>query len=183
MKVKRINKSSKHTNQIIKETFAELMSEKKELTKIKVTELVERAGITRSSFYTHYDSINDVASEIQEETLEVLMKDTENITDLQDADKYLDEITNYLKEHDAFYSLLLSSDEPLYFTNNLNKIVSKKLYDALSKNNIKNLELNVHFFTNGCMDILIKYYRKEISSSLDDISAFYKFQFKKIFFE
>ena len=183
MKVKRINKSSKHTNQIIKETFAELMSEKKELRKIKVIELVEKAGITRSSFYTHYDSINDVAREIQEETLELLMKDTENITDLQNADKYLDEITKYLKDHEEFYSLLLSSDEPLYFANNLSKIIYKKMYEALKPYHIANLELSVCFFTDGCMDLLVKYYRRELTASLDDINTFFKIQFKKVFFE
>ena len=40
MKVKKINKSSKRTSQVIKEAFAELLSEKKELNKVKVIDLV-----------------------------------------------------------------------------------------------------------------------------------------------
>lgn len=47
----------KKTRNLIKKKFAELMNEKKELNKITVTELVKRAGITRSTFYTHYDDI------------------------------------------------------------------------------------------------------------------------------
>ena len=38
------------------------MIEKNELSNMSVTELVKLADITRSTFYTHYDSIYDVAS-------------------------------------------------------------------------------------------------------------------------
>ena len=100
MKVKKINKSSKRTSQVIKEAFAELLSEKKELNKVKVIDLVKKANITRSSFYTHYESIYDVAREIQEETLEILTKNTENITSLEDAYSYLDELMVYLKNNE-----------------------------------------------------------------------------------
>lgn len=71
MKVKNVNSASKKTNKRIKEAFAELLQEKKDLNNITVTELVVRADITRSSFYTHFDSIYDVAQSLQDETLEV----------------------------------------------------------------------------------------------------------------
>lgn len=181
MKVQMKNKSSKNTDKIIKEAFAELISEKKELRKIRVVDLVKKAGIARSSFYTHYDSIYDVVEDMQEETLDALMKDTENISDLEDANKYLDEITDYLKNNEAIYSLILSSDEAIYMVNNFNKMISKKLYDTLRPYNIKNLELNVNFFTDGCTNLLIKHYRKEINADLDEINIYLKEQFKKIF--
>ena len=60
MKVQGLNSSSKKTRNLIKKTFAELINEKKELNKITVTELVKRAEITRSTFYTHYDDIYEV---------------------------------------------------------------------------------------------------------------------------
>ena len=182
MKVKKINKSSKRTSQVIKEAFAELLSEKKELNKVKVIDLVKKANITRSSFYTHYESIYDVAREIQEETLEILTKNTENITSLEDAYRYLDELMVYLKNNEEFYSQLLSSDIPSYYTRKLEKLISTKLYDTLSPYNIDNLELNVDFFTSGCTEIIMKYFRNETNSSLEDINKFMKQQFKKIFF-
>ena len=74
MKVKNLNASSKKTKNLIKETFAILMNEKKELNNITVTELVNKANITRSTFYTHYDNIYDVAKDFQNETLELLSK-------------------------------------------------------------------------------------------------------------
>ena len=69
MKVQGLNSSSKKTRNLIKTTFAELMQEKKELNKITVTELVKRADITRSTFYTHYDDIYEVAKDYELETI------------------------------------------------------------------------------------------------------------------
>ena len=43
----------------------ELINRYKEIKNITVTELVKRANITRGSFYSHYDSIFDVAGEIE----------------------------------------------------------------------------------------------------------------------
>ena len=181
MKVKKINKSSKRTSQVIKEAFAELLSEKKELNKVKVIDLVEKANITRSSFYTHYESIYDVAREIQEETLEILTKNTENITSLEDADRYLDELTAYLKNNEEFYSLLLSSNIPSYYTRKLEKLITSKLYDTLSPLNIKNLELKISFFTDGTLNLIIKYFKKEINTTIDEIDIYLKEEFKKTF--
>lgn len=181
MKVKKINKSSKRTSQVIKEAFAELLSEKKELNKVKVIDLVERAKITRSSFYTHYESIYDVAREIQEETLEILTKNTENINSLEDADKYFDELMLYLKNNEEFYSLLLSSDIPSYYTRKLEKLITSKLYDTLSPLNIKNLELKISFFTDGTLNLIIKYFKKEINTTIDEIDIYLKEEFKKTF--
>ena len=63
MKVQCLNSSSIKTRNLIKKTFAELINEKKQLNKITVTELVKRAQLTRSTFYTHYDNIYEVAKD------------------------------------------------------------------------------------------------------------------------
>ena len=75
MKVQVINASSRKTKSRIKEAFAELINEKKELSKITVTELVKKADITRSTFYTYYDDIYDLADDYQLETIELLISD------------------------------------------------------------------------------------------------------------
>lgn len=183
MKVKKINKSSRRTSQAIKEAFAELLSEKKELNKVKVVDLVEKAHITRSSFYTHYESINDVAREIQGETLNILTKNTEKITTLEDADKYLDELISYLKNNEEFYSQLLSSDIPSYYTKKLEKLIITKLYETLAPYNIDYLELKISFFTDGILNLFVKYFKKDLETTLDEINIFFKIEFKKTFLD
>lgn len=182
MKVKDLNNSSKKTKRLIKENFALLLKEKRELKNITVTELVKRADITRSTFYTHYDSIYDVARDFQNEALELLDIGTKKFQTLNDIDHYFDYTFNFLKENENIYAMILSSDEPLLFTDRLNRLMNKKLYDILKKYNIEDLKLSIPFFINGCIILVIKQFRKEIDISLDEVNEYCKKLFKKLFF-
>lgn len=181
VKVKNINSSSRRTDMAIKEAFAKLLQEKKELNNITVTELVKRASITRASFYTHYDSIYDVAQELQNETLEILFKDIDNIQSINDFDNYIDMIFDYLKKNEKIYFMMLSSNDPLFFANKLNKLINRHIYEVLKNKTRENLILKITFYTDGCMNLLIKYFRKEINYSLDDLNKFFKDLFRELF--
>lgn len=181
MKVKNINSSSRKTNKAIKEAFAELIQEKKSLNNITVTELVKRADITRSSFYTHYDSIYDIAEELQNETLGILIKNLNDIKTIDDFNNYLDIIFDYLKKNEKIYSMLLSSNDPLLFANHLNKHFTKYIIESMNIISHSNSKLKVTFYTDGCMNLLIKYFKKEINNSLDELKVFFKDLFKELF--
>ena len=181
MKVKNINVSSKKTEMQIKEAFAELMKEKLELKNITVTELVDKASITRSAFYTHYDSIYDLAQEIQDDTLDFLLEGTDDIHTINDVYKYFDKVIIHLKENEKFYSMLLASDEPLLFTNKLVKIMQKKSIEFFKDANIKYSEVAVVFFSEGCISLVINHFKKKENISLDEINSYMKKMFKKIF--
>ena len=57
------------TKACIRRAFMELMEEK-EFAKITVMELSERAGINRKTFYTYYDGMESLISQIETEILE-----------------------------------------------------------------------------------------------------------------
>ena len=181
MKVKNINVASKRTENSIKEAFAQLLNEKKELRNISVTELVKHAGITRSAFYTHYDSVYDLAEEIQDETLDFFLEGTDEINNLNDLNKYFDKVSEHLKENEEFYSMLLASNEQLRFTSKLNKLLQNKMKDYFSSNKMNNLELNINFFADGCISLIVKHLKKENNLSLDEINVYMKDMFIKIF--
>ena len=182
MKVKVINASSKRTRDKIKKSFAILMKEKKSLSKITVTDLVNKAEITRSAFYTHYENIYDVARELHEEMLDVLVSNTDNLKNIANADKYFDEIFAYLKENEEMYTLILSSDYPLFFTNQLQKII-KNILNSFNSLNYKYMELNIVFFIDGAINLVIRHFRGEINYSLDEINNYVKKTFKKLFID
>ena len=180
-KVKNLNSSSRKTRKIIKETFAELMHEKKVLASITVTELAKRASITRAAFYTHYESIYDVAQDIQNETLTVLTSNFEKIKSLKDFNHYIDIIINYLKDNETIYSLILTSDEPLLFANHLNILINKFIYEFFENNLDKEQYLKLTFFVDGCTHSIIKYFRQELNYTLDEMGEFFKKMFQKLF--
>ena len=182
MKVQCLNSSSIKTRNIIKKTFAELINEKKELNKITVTELVKRAEITRSTFYTHYDNIYEVAQDYQLQTIELLCNDELMLYSKADIKEYLANIIQCLKNNENTYKLLVSSDDTLPFLEELKKIATNKIYNALkNKCNDKYLELNISFFMNGVTVELLKYFRNSSSYSLDELLLNMTNWFEKIF--
>ncbi len=182
MKVQCLNSSSVKTRNLIKKTFAELINEKKQLDKITVTELVKKADLTRSTFYTHYDNIYEVAHDYQLQTIELLCSEDLKLFSKQDIINYFDNIIQCLKDNEETYKLLLSADESLLFLEKLKQIASDKIYDAL-KNNCTDqyLKLNISFLMNGILVELLKYFRNESSYSLDEILLNMKKWFEKIF--
>ena len=182
MKVQCLNSSSLKTRNLIKKVFAELINEKKQLDKITVTELVKRAGLTRSTFYTHYDNLYEVAHDYQLQTIELLCSEDLKLYSKQDVIAYFDTIIHCLKENEETYKLLLSADESLLFLEKLKKIASQKIYDALKDLNQDNfLALNISFIMNGISIELLRYFRNESPYSLDDLLFNMKKWFEKIF--
>lgn len=179
MRVQGINSSSKKTRLLIRNSFAELINEKKKINKVTVSELVTRAGITRGTFYTHYDNIYDVAEDFQSETIELIMADRE-LRSINDFNVFLDEIIAFLKLNEDTYRKLLSCDEPLVFLKRLNKLINKRLHEVFFDNHNENLDLNICFFTDGSIDLLIKYFKNEIDITLDEFCIYIKKMIKII---
>ena len=161
MKLKGVNSSSKRTIELIKKAFAELIEEKREIRAITVTELVKKAGLTRGAFYSHFDNIYDVAQVFQ------------------DINLYFDNIFHFLKENESIYSKLLFSDEALIFMG----WISKRINDSLTLIlNNKNKELDIIFFTDGAINLIFKYFKKEINQSLDEIAIYIKAKAQELIF-
>lgn len=179
MKLKGVNSSSLKTKQKIKQEFAKLVSEKRELSKITISELTKRIDITRGSFYSHYDNIYDVAKEFQNDALKMLDVNINTYTDLS---TFFDLITKHLKANDSLYSAILTCDEPLLFMSRLAKITLEKLNIFLKKYYFdKDLDFDLTIFTYGIVELYIKYFRKETPYSLDEINLNIKRLFTKTF--
>ena len=93
---------------------------------------------------------------------------------------YFDNIFKYLKENENTYKMILSSNDPLLFTDKLTKLIKSKLYNHLKIYNKKDLNLSITFFIDGCIILIIKHFRGEIDNSLDEINEYMKKMFKVI---
>lgn len=184
MKVKKINASSKKTSEKIKESFVQLLNEKKELSSITVTELVKKADITRSSFYTHYDNIYDVAKDIQDETIELFLNKDIEFNSLEDVYKYIDNMIVYLKENEEYYRMILSSNDTIFYFEKIRIAFVNKINNLLVKSGNKNeyLKLDVEFFLEGLLYQIIKYFRTPNYYSIEEIGNRVKIWLNKLFF-
>jgi len=59
----------------------------------------------------------------------------------------------------------------------------KNLHEYLSPKNINNLSLNITFFLDGCLGLIIKYFRNQLNETLDDINEYMKTTFIKLFLQ
>ena len=132
MKAKNLNASSVKTRNLIRDTFAELLYEKKNINKITVTELVQRADINRSTFYSHYDDVRHVAEDIKAETLKAFFEN-KTISNVHDIEPFFDEIYAYIKKNDSFFRLIFISDEVTNFVRHLGNICKGRIYEAVNK--------------------------------------------------
>ncbi len=179
MKVKGLNHSSIKTKTLIRSEFAKMIKEKGELSKVTVTDLVKNIDISRGTFYSHYNSIDDVAKELQNEALELF---NDNINSLQDVELFMDKIYLLLKNNNDLYHTILKVSDPMIFMERLNKVASDKLISFLNPNNSdKILKLNISVFIDGIINLYIKYYRDKLDCSLEEINNYSKKLFKDMF--
>ena len=185
MKVKNLNHSSVKTKNLIRNTFAELIKEHKELSKVTVSELVKIADINRGTFYNHYDSIYDVAEELEAEIISVLLKDTKKLNSLEDIFEYLDKVKAYLEENEDLYRLLLSSKEPQLFLEKLTRLILEKIYNSINGNTnfriTNSLKFDISYFTDGIISQILKYFNGTTEYNLDEICENSKRIFEMLF--
>lgn len=176
MKTKNLNRSSENTKKAIKKVFAEMLAEHKQLNKISVSELAARAGINRSTFYTHYDDVYGVAEDYEFELVTRFFKDCAHPVDFGG---FIDSFFGFLKANDQTYKLLCLSNDSLLTAKRLADISTKKFIELTSSDEkLKNkafLSLEINVFVNGLICEYLKYCRKTSSvKSIDELYLYAK---------
>lgn len=178
MKARNLNNSSKKTKKLIKKIFAEMLSEKKELGKISVTELCERADISRGSFYSHYDDIYGVAEDYENEIIDAFFNNA-RLLELDDISTFINSIFDYIRQNDDNYRLLCRSNELLFAAKKLTAIASEKLIELCHKDvRIKKkeyLEPELRIFLDGLFCEYVKYCRGYSGITLNDLYEYTKY--------
>ena len=160
----------------IQEAFAELLAERGSLSNITVTDLAERAEITRGTFYNYYDNLAQVGAELQHELEKQLFPEHDNLNSIEAIEEYIDDVFVFFKSQEGIYSELLSSDAPNDFLTQLENGMSKRVLAVLRASGVNNKEAATEllFTTNGAIAIVRKHYRGEIDLSLDEIRDYLK---------
>lgn len=176
MKARDLNRSSENTKKQIKKVFAEMLAEHKQLNKISVSELAARAGINRSTFYSHYDDVYGVAEDYEFEIVNRFFSDCKNPTDFE---SFIDSFFGFLKANDQTYKLLCSSNDSLLAAKRLADISTKKFLELAARDlNLKNksfLYLEINVFVDGLICEYLKYCRKTGDvKSIDELYLYAK---------
>ena len=144
-----VYRNSLKNKKAIQKAFADLLLEKNDINKITVKEIVERADISKSTFYAHYQDIYAV-----EEELEI-------------------EVINFLKENEDIYKKIINSNYQIRFIDELKDMCNEAVnndvrINFLSKDE-KKRKAEIDFITNGTIHLFVDYFKGKIPQTLDEI--------------
>ena len=108
---KSTHKNASRSRHLIKQAFGELLNEKP-LAKITVTDIVERANISRGTFYAHYLDVYDLYTAIQNNIIETLDKGFEKLgieNIVVDPSEAVRLSMEFLSENKNYFGLFMTS--------------------------------------------------------------------------
>jgi AcrR family transcriptional regulator len=179
-----VNKSeSKYFNTaLLMDEALLILLEKKDFEFISVKEVCDKAGVNRSTFYLHYENMDDLLKE----TLELINKKFNDsfetkITNLNFAtkddlffikDEYLIPYLNLIRKYKKIFKLI--HDKPYLFNNDYAR---ETLYNSLFNKILDIYEVKDEdkeyifaYYTQGTLAIILKWVEKDCVDSIEKIS-------------
>ena len=179
---------SKYFNTAIRFNKALLsLLEKKPFAYITISEICEKAGVNRSTFYLHYENTSDLLKETTTYVLDNFSSyfpiDAESVVaqfancNLQDLkfinEKYLHPYLSFIKDNQQVFSAVLS--QPTVFDS---KAIFKRLFDNIFKPILDRFhyprdEQNyvMMFYLNGITAIITEWLNDGCQKNIESISA------------
>ena len=177
---------SKYFNTAIKmdEAFLELL-EKKDFPYITVKEICEKAKVNRSTFYLHYETLEDLLSEsveyMNEQFLAHMKHDTENfITQLDDCSldelylvepKYLMPYLEYIKKNKRLFFTAITKAQTLRLDDSYNKMFRHVFTPILNRYKVpvENRRYIMAFYIQGIMAIITEWLKNDCKDTTEHI--------------
>lgn len=182
MKVRNLNNSSVKTRKLIKNTFIQMLSEKREIGKISVSELVERAEISRATFYAHFDDIYAVVEEFEREIIDEFFTNAKLLA-TDDYEKFFDALFAFMKQNNDNYKMMCKSDDVLFSAKKLAELAVNKLMELIDNDpHVKNREfigLEISVFLEGLLCEYVKYCRGLTAVTPNELYDYAKSWYKK----
>ena len=159
---------------------------KKPFDYITVSEICEEAGVNRSTFYLHYETIGDLLAEttryLLDDFLAYFSTDTKAIAlnlmdcELSDlifiCDKYLSPYLSYVKDHKEIFGTALLYNQALGFED-----VYKRMFDNIFNPILErfqytpsNRQYVMMYYLNGVNAIILEWLRNGCDKSIQEIA-------------
>lgn len=145
------------TKRAIRRALSELLKEK-ELRKITVQEIIEKAEISRFTFYKYYLDVYDLYDKIERETLihmSVIMLQIENKT----TESFFEKLTEYISDNSSAFEMIFSPNTKSSLRDKLSRIIEgmfRKLYSEKLDIPIDDRELvyTCCYRSQGCLAVI-----------------------------
>ncbi len=120
------------TKEAIRKTFEEMICEM-DYEQISIKELAERARINRKTFYLHYDSLDDLLRELQNEMAKSFIERTRDLERPRDMDKITREFFLVSEGAGRLHERLLCSGSYHYISRRITNEIMSETWGADGK--------------------------------------------------
>lgn len=183
-----MNKSnSKYFNTATKMDLALIsLLKNKSFEYITVKEICEKAGVNRSTFYLHYETIGDLLDEtaryLFKDFLTYFSEDTQSVSskitecELNDlvfiCDKYLTPYLTYIKDNKEVFSTVLSHNKTFGFEGVYRRLFENIFNPILNRFNypVNNRQYVMMYYLNGINAIIVEWLKNGCDKSIEEIS-------------
>ena len=117
-------KNSLKSKKAIKDAFLHLISSK-DISQIRVREIIALADISKGTFYAHYRDIYNVLEDIENENIQRLvsfLSENSHLSLINDFTPFITELFAYIEENKDIYINLFKSHIAPVFLNKLQKV-------------------------------------------------------------
>lgn len=170
------NKNALRSKRMIREAFLQLIQEK-ELSKVTVTDIINKADINRSTFYAHYPDIYGVIESFEDDVIEkmlTILSEFKYRNFFQNPLPLLLRINRYLEEDMDLYRILITQTG----SSSVFRKMSRAFIDYMEKDSdvpekIKGsaaFEIRIRFFASGILGLYENWFLGNIPGELNDIS-------------
>ena len=164
------------TKNAIRTAFKELV-QTKDMADISISELTERAGVTRSTFYMYYDSVGAVRNDIEDVILshiEKIMSEANLVQSMLNPYPLLYAITNEINKYDEYNRYILSSNNSGELLDKLKKMIIDAFVSTMQKNsqlkvNVAKAKYVAAFCTAGICETFKMWFNHQSSLTLEEL--------------
>ncbi len=156
------NRNYKRAEKAIIDSLIKISKNKTSLSDISVTELCEVANISRSTFYLHYNDIENIFESVGDVFLDTFITMIEKLAteDVDDFSKYIDEVFNFIDNSNELIKIGLKLGCSFsYYVNQIKRIleslVSKVPILTNTKMNKEHLMIEIQIVSSGIIDLFI----------------------------
>ena len=169
-------RSAIRSRRMIREAYAALLKEK-DLSKITVTDIVNRADINRATFYAHYPDVRGVTEEIENEIIAKMLdvlKEFQFTNFFRNPAPLLLKLSRYLEEDAEFYRTLIRANGSEIFMEKLKKCFTDYMLNGSDipedMRHSKMVSLRVCYFAGGTVNLYKQWFRGDLDCTLNDIA-------------
>lgn len=171
----KLNRNAIRSKKMLRRAYIELSTEK-DASKITVVDVVNRADLSRNTFYAHYSDVNAIEEEIENEFIDRLNQYLDQASHSHQLDHPLPmvrQFEHFILSHEEDYRMLVHTQNYPVFLEKLKRIFFDRLITYIDDEPIRDkygFLVFARVVSSGMVELYTQYLKQEIDLSLSQIN-------------